>query len=88
MFQINIIITAYTCIQKYNLKLSYQVELFKHKFEQTLRSRIAKGGIKRFLTKILSDEHDDTFVLTMQVIFELVNTIIFIIFNYKFKQII
>ena len=34
---------------------------------KTLRSRIAKGGMKRFISKILSDEHDDTFILTIQV---------------------
>lgn len=33
---------------------------------QTLRSATAVGGIKKFLNKLLSDAHDDTWILTMQ----------------------
>ncbi|KAI0211049.1 hypothetical protein LSAT2_004158 [Lamellibrachia satsuma] len=33
---------------------------------KTLRSATAVGGIKKFLNKLLSDAHDDTWILTMQ----------------------
>jgi len=33
---------------------------------QTLRSATAVGGIKKFLHKLLSDVHDDTWIVTMQ----------------------